>query len=83
MDGFAFEASLPASLTHLELGDNHIRSLPASFLLNLPNLVSLNLEANSLKALPPFSAEHKALETLYLSNNRLTELPPSIGFLVV
>ena len=52
-------------------------------MLNLPNLVSLNLEANSLKALPPFSAEHKALETLYLSNNRLTELPPSIGFLVV
>uniref|UniRef100_A0A7E4VPJ6 TIR domain-containing protein n=1 Tax=Panagrellus redivivus TaxID=6233 RepID=A0A7E4VPJ6_PANRE len=65
---------LPAGLLHLNLAHNKLTMIPAA-VAKLNRLVSLNLKGNSIKDDTPFSLTAESLETLDLSDNKLTAVP--------
>lgn len=48
-------------------------------ILNTPNVISHNWRRKQLRALPPEIGQLKFLQTLDLSINKLTEMPPKLG----
>jgi len=65
------------SLQVLNLGDNHLETIPAE-MGALVNLTTLNLACNHLRSLPPTLIKLHQLRSLSLHNNRLSTLPPEI-----
>ena len=65
------------SLEVLNLGDNHIETVPAE-LGSLSNLVSINLACNRIRSLPRTMIRLRKLRSLSLHNNRLATLPPEL-----
>lgn len=63
-----------SSLMSLELRENALRSLPASFE-NLRNLERLDLGDNELSDLPSFIGQLTKLTELWLDHNLLFRLP--------
>jgi Leucine-rich repeat (LRR) protein len=66
------------SLAELNLAKNHLKYLPTHFFAQLTRLKKLDLSFNSLARLPTVLGPGlgmQCLMILYLSNNRLTELP--------
>lgn len=68
------------SLQHLELASCGLQCLPDDFGLKLPNLISLNLNFNSLKDIRPLLNVQK-LEQLQVCGNRLDRLRKSVATL--
>ncbi|CAK1358069.1 unnamed protein product [Cercospora beticola] len=66
------------SLQHLELASCGIHQLPDDFGLKLPNLITLNLNFNSLKDVRPLLNVQK-LEELLVCGNRLDRLRKSVA----
>lgn len=64
-------------LKELNLANNLIRELPASFI-DLPSLEALNLRNNSLSALPKNFTQLKTLRRLDLTGNHLRYLPEDL-----
>jgi hypothetical protein len=69
-----------SSLTRLELGSNHLNSLPKTFQ-NLTVLQTLNLSRNAFNKLPSQLLNLSSLKTLNVSNNTLSDLPKQLGAL--
>ena len=65
------------SVDHLSQQINQMIELPV-FLTDLPHLIHLNLGHTALASIPDFLREIR-LESLYLNNNELTEIPDWIG----
>ncbi|RMY79283.1 hypothetical protein D0864_09116 [Hortaea werneckii] len=68
------------NIQHLELASAGLHDLPDDFGLRLPNLLTLNLNFNSLRDLRPLLNIHK-LQTLRLAGNRLSRLRKTIAVL--
>ncbi|KAF7196572.1 Septation initiation network scaffold protein cdc11 [Pseudocercospora fuligena] len=68
------------SMQHLELASAGLQELPDDFGLKLPNLVTLNLNFNSLKDIRPLLNSQK-LEKLTVCGNRLERLRKSVATL--
>ncbi|RMX98005.1 hypothetical protein D0867_12582 [Hortaea werneckii] len=68
------------NIQHLELASAGLHDLPDDFGLRLPNLLTLNLNFNSLRDLRPLLNIHK-LQTLRLAGNRLSRLRKTIAAL--
>ncbi|KXS99744.1 hypothetical protein AC578_10403 [Pseudocercospora eumusae] len=68
------------SMQHLELASAGLQELPDDFGLRLPNLVTLNLNFNSLKDIRPLLNSQK-LEKLTACGNRLERLRKSVATL--
>ena len=66
--------SLPASLTHLHLGDNRIAEVPDRSMSNGSNVLVLDLSRNRLTAVPHSLRHLKMLQTLDLSHNAVDRL---------
>lgn len=70
---------LPASLVELKLANNRLQSIPVE--LKLPWLESLDLSGNNIDRLFPRMFEGLInLNTLYLSNNFITDLPNDVFY---
>ncbi|KAI7168719.1 hypothetical protein KC324_g11517 [Hortaea werneckii] len=68
------------NIQHLELASAGLHDLPDDFGLRLPNLLTLNLNFNSLRDLRPLLNIHK-LQTVRLAGNRLSRLRKTIAVL--
>lgn len=78
---FSFHGLSLASLTQLEsleLRENLLRTLPASFC-QLTRLERLDLGDNEVEVLPALLGRLPALQELWLDHNHLQRLPPDIG----
>ncbi|CAF1558626.1 unnamed protein product [Rotaria magnacalcarata] len=67
---------LSKSLLFLDLSYNYLRQIPSS-IHNLKQLRTLLLLGNRIKTLPDSVCQLSKLETLWLGDNKLTELPKS------
>lgn len=77
---FRLSRALP-TLQSLTLSNAKLSLLDESLFENLPNLVKLVLDRNSLIALPPAIAKLRKLRTLSCGNNELSTVPKEIGLL--
>ena len=67
------------SLEVLELADNVLQVIPATFCQLMTTLRSLSLESNQLQKLPKEFANLQKLEELYLQSNLFARIPSTLG----
>lgn len=73
------DASPLSNLSILSLSGSKLVSLPSELFEYCPRLESLTLDDNQIRNIPPIGVLSSSLRLLSMVNNKLTELPNSIG----
>jgi hypothetical protein len=72
-----YEFTLLSKLRYLRLSENSLRTLP-TLLFEMPELDVIDFDANGIKEIPHIPKRNRVRE-LYLAQNRIYEIPSSIG----
>ena len=67
-----------SKLLTLKLKDNHLNHLSIDAFKDLPQITTLDVSSNYFTDLPFAITELETLENLFISNNKITTIPPSI-----